>query len=171
VRAIARQQFDFVPQETVILQGGGRDLVLPERPVIVDALNPLTVVEMDDFQRVRIDAVEHQHFARLNDRLSKRWRRQWQPAMQVATNNYLWQQVTYSHGYYDPPEWLTAIVVEVAQTLATNPQGLYSEKVGGIELVFHTKTVTGRDSIDDRIKAALSAVGLRRGGAFSIGPS
>ena len=33
VRAIARQQFDFVTADEVLLVGGGQDLTLPERPV------------------------------------------------------------------------------------------------------------------------------------------
>src|SRR5690242_4681442 len=74
VRVIARQTFDFVADDEVILVGGERDLTLPERPVFVDAAHPLTVVELDDLQQGSAVSVEGVHFARVGEVLSKRYR-------------------------------------------------------------------------------------------------
>lgn len=191
VRAIARQDFDFQSQRTYVLEGGARDLVLPQRPVQIwsqqdvtagrfPTVEPLTVVEMDDLQRIRVARLEHTHFSVVGDRLRIRWRRQWQPSMQLASQNWLWYQsyplgvwaplveVTYSHGYLTPPAWLTALVLNAAMVYATNPHGLHQETVGGITLVWKNQTVRGPSQLVDQIKAELKAVGLRRGGAFSI---
>ena len=194
IRAVARQDFDFQSQRTHVLEGGTRDLVLPQRPAQIwsaqdvtagrfPTVEPLTVVEMDDLQRVRVPRLEHTHFSVVGDRLRIRWRRQWQPSMQLASQNWLWYQnyplgvwgplveVTYSHGYLTPPAWLKALTLNVATKYATNPNGLYSEQVGGITLTWMKSTVRAPSEIIDQIKAELKAVGLRRGGAFSIGTS
>lgn len=183
VRAVARQQFDFVADDVVVLAGGGRDLVLPQRPVVVDSSHVLSVFETDDLQRVGVASVEGVGFARLDDRLQKRWRSQLQPGMVFAHSEALWSQswpvgvwgpyvrVTYSHGFTVAPDWLTAVTLNVASIYATNPLGLYSEQVGGITLMWQRATVTARADIVNMIREELSAVGVRRGGAFSIGTS
>lgn len=181
VRAVARQTFDFVTDDVVVLTGGERDLVLPERPVFVDATHPLSVVELDDLQVSEVPAVEGQGFSRVGERLVKRHRSMYQPGVSLQPFAGLYGQswplgiwapfvrVTYSHGYLSPPEWLTAIVLNAATVYATNPESLYSEQVGGITLTWQRASVTAKASLVNQIRDELSAVGIRRGGAFSIG--
>jgi hypothetical protein len=76
-------------------------------------------------------------------------------------------QVTYSHGYQVIPDELRAIVTGVAVRLATNPQNLRTEQVGGVSVTWASESLrTPRDLTDD-IRVQLKAIGIRRGGAFS----
>src|SRR6059058_3441515 len=45
VKAVAGQSFDLVENDTVELAGNGYDLILPQRPLIVDVQHPITVTE------------------------------------------------------------------------------------------------------------------------------
>jgi hypothetical protein len=45
VRAVAGQSFDYVENDTVELAGNGFDLILPQRPLVVDVSHPVTVTE------------------------------------------------------------------------------------------------------------------------------
>jgi hypothetical protein len=59
VRILAKQQFDFVSQETVILKGNERILTLPQRPAVVDSgPNLLTVTEVGEFGGIDVPMVE-----------------------------------------------------------------------------------------------------------------
>ena len=178
VRAVAQQQFDFVANDEVLLVGGNRDLVLPERPVFVDDTHPLTVVETDDLQVVSVSSVEGQGFSRVGDRLVKPRPGPFRPYVSPLDALYgqswpigIWApyvRVTYSHGYLVAPEWLTAIVLNASTVYATNPESLYSEQVGGITLTWQRASVTAKASLVNQIREELFAVGIRRGGAFSI---
>src|SRR4051812_30547357 len=68
VRAIARQQFNFVSQETVVLRGNERVLTLPQRPLVVDAgPNLLTVIELGEFGGVTVVMVEDRDYSRVGN--------------------------------------------------------------------------------------------------------
>jgi hypothetical protein len=187
IRAIARQQFDLVPQDTVDIEGGGRDLHLPERPVTVDDANPLTVIELDDLKKPAGELTEGVHFSRSGAKLMKRWRTQWQPGLGSYGNTpytpyyypgrrFGWPhgvwgpfvRVTYTHGYATPPPWLTALTVSAATVYANNPGNLYSETVGGITLTWQRGTTTGKADLAHRIEDELITLGVIRRGAYSI---
>jgi hypothetical protein len=131
VRAVARQQFDFVSQETVVLTGGVKKLVLPQRPPVIDTgANPLTVVELGDFGGVNFTCLDGRDFVRVGEELTRgqpwyyttrtlgwpytRVRGVWAPRVQV----------TYSHGYQTVPDEVASVVLDVAAVLYDNPTGL-----------------------------------------------
>ena len=188
IRSLARQHLEFVQGDTVELQGGDRILVLPERPVIVDAQNPLSVAELDVHGNPW-PSVEGQFWFRQGDRLIRQWPTQWVPTMQVPwvrEQTRLWAplrppgvwsarvRVTYSHGYrgaWELPPGLQPLVLSAAAQIAVNPQMLREEKVGGVDLTYGLESMRSHSSLVDSIKRDLKAIGLRRGGAFSIGTS
>src|SRR2546426_678375 len=68
---LARQQFDFVPQETVLLRGDEQKLVLPQRPLVVNDANPLTVVEVGDFGAIDFTCIEGRDYPRIGNELTR----------------------------------------------------------------------------------------------------
>lgn len=183
IRAVSRQQFDFVQGDVVTVEGGSRDLVVPQRPLVVDASNPLTVVAMDDLGQHPVTLTEGVHYRRLGDTLSIRYRSNWQPRIHAATGYAgrvqpwplgVWAplvKLTYSHGYPVCPDWLTTIALETAATYATNPAGLRSETVGQITLTYAQESLKAPHELVDTLRSKLAVVGVVRGGggAFSIG--
>ena len=179
VRSVARQRFTFVANDTVELVGhNGHYLVLPERPVVEDAEHPVTVMELAT-TGVLTPSIEGIAWYRQDDRLVKLWTSQWNPNMQFRWAGFygpvrpvgVWGprvQVTYSHGYLTCPPELNSVVVATAVTLFTNPQGLRSEQVGGITVTWAGESIRAPRDLVDRIRMELSAVMIRRGGAFSI---
>lgn len=176
-RSISRQTVSFVEADTVTLSGGSRVLRLPQRPVFVDDSHPILCRELGDFGGIDVNLVEHRDWERLGDELTRSypwyWQRQrlmgWPYNRPVGT----WMprvQVTYSHGYPVIPDDVTAIVLDVAQALFTNPDGLRSRTVGGYSETYDVEHLRSRLSADliDSIRYKLSGVGRKRG-AFSIG--
>jgi hypothetical protein len=180
VRAVARQSFDFVAGDTVTLAGGEREIVLPQRPVIVNGGNPLTVVELGDVDATGVPAVEGRHFRRVGSRLIKANRSRhnafigaehiaWPPGLWAP-----WVQVTYSHGYAtdaDVPAELTTVVLDTAATYASNPEGLRAISLDGeVTLTYGTESLQAPKDLVDNLRARLRGIGVRRGGAFSVTP-
>jgi hypothetical protein len=182
VRAASRQVFDFVTQETIVLAGGQRRLVLPQRPVYVGAGHPLTVVELPDLGEEGVAVTDGTHFRRVGNVLHKSWRSRSRPG--VVTRGHIeyspvppgiwapWVRVTYSHGYQndaDVPGELTAVVLDAAATYASNPSGLRSIALDGeVTLTYGTETLSAPRSLVSDIRSRLRDLGVRRGGAFSI---
>jgi hypothetical protein len=177
VRAISRQTITFVENDTVEMAGGDRVLRLPQRPAVVDDTHPVVCVELGDFGGIDVDLIEHRDWERLGDELTRSypwsWQRQrlmgWPYNRPVGT----WTprvRVTYSHGYQTVPDDITAIVLDVAQALATNPDGLRSKTVGGYSETYDVEHLRSRLSADliDSIRYKLAGTGHKRG-AFSIG--
>lgn len=172
IRAIARQQITFVSQETIDLPGGGRILALPQRPLVVDGSNPLTVVELGDFGGENITLVEGRDFERLGNELTRGYpswalegRLQNWPANRVRG---IWAprvRVTYSHGYATVPDDVVDLCLDVAQALYTNPNGLRSMTIDDYSETRATELL-GAATVES-IKARLGATGRRRG-AFTI---
>lgn len=173
VRAIAKQTFSFVENDTVVLAGGDRILKLPERPLLVDGDHPLTVTELGDFGGIDFPMVEHRDFERLGAELTRAYPWYWSTTRLMGWPYNrpvgVWAprvQVTYSHGYQEIPADVVAIVLDVAQVLATNPGSLRSMTAGGYSETYATETL-GRGMVAD-IRSKLSATGRKRGGAFSV---
>lgn len=186
IRDLSGQTLDFVAQETTELDGGRRELVLPQRPVVVDDANPLYVAELDVHGHPW-PSTEGQFWFRRDDKLIRQWPTQWNPMMQVPwvrEQTRLWApmrppgvwsarvQVRYSHGYqaeWQLPPGLGSIVLAVAAQYVVNPQMLRMEKVGGVELTYGSESMRSHDDLVDGLKKQLKAIRLRRGGAFSVG--
>lgn len=168
VRAIARQQFSFVADDTMQLTGGDRRIRLPERPAVIDEDHPLTVVEVGDFGAPDITLVEHRDFERINlEELERAYPFYWNNTRLMGwpfnRRMGVWSprvRVTYSHGYTEIPADVVAIVLDVAQNLTANPKSLRSRTVGGYSETYAMETL-GRDIVDD-IKAKLIGTGRRR---------
>jgi hypothetical protein len=179
VRAASGQILDFVAGETVVLAGGGRELALPQRPVVVDSGHPLTVVELPDVGAAGVTVVDGTHFRRVGDRLVKAWRSRYTSSGPFGTMDVTvlppglwapWVQVTYSHGYTTTcPAELTAVVLDAAATYASNPAGLRSLALDGeTTLTWASETITAPTTLVDDIRRKLRGIGVRRGAAFSI---
>lgn len=181
IRAVARQDFTFVAGDVVTVEGSGRDLTVPQRPLVVDAQNPLAVVGLDDLGQHPVTLTEGVHFRRLGDTLSMRRRTQWQP--RLGAHGYgapaftwplgIWPplvKLTYSHGYATCPDWLTTVALETAAVYATNPMHLRSETVGQVTLTWATESLRAPHELVETVRTKLRALGaMGGGGAFSIG--
>lgn len=181
VKAAAGQDLEFVPGDVVELRGGGRELRLPQRPVVVDEDNPLTVVELIDAGG-GVPAVEGITFRRSADRLTRLGRgiEGSRVVDRSGVGHVLptgvwsaWVQVTYSHGYTQqtlPAAWSTA-VLNAASTIASNPGGLRSIALDGeVTLTYGTESLSAPRSLVADVRRDLRDLRLRRSGAFSIIP-
>jgi hypothetical protein len=159
VRAIGRQEFSFVSQETIELPGDTQILTLPQRPLVVDVGNPLTVVEVGEFGSLDLVAVEGRDYVRRGDELRRGqpyWsntRLQGWPYHRPHGVWAPWVRVTYSHGYAVIPDDLVAIVLDVAQALQSNPTGLRSWSVPEYSETYATELLGAATvgSIKDRL--------------------
>jgi hypothetical protein len=149
VRAVSGQVFDYVQNDTVELTGGGYDLVLPQRPLIVDDAHPVTINEQRYGTAWSPSLLEGYAYIR-NGPILRRAYGPWPASVRV----------TYTHGYTVAPGWLTALVLDVAVSLSMNPQGLRAETVGQITLTYATETVT--NDVSGMIRERLREVGLYR---------
>lgn len=156
IRRFTRQTLTLVEDETVVLDGGERVLALPQRPVLVDAEHPLTVVEIAT-GGVEVPAVEERDYVRHGSEL----RRSVPFFGQSRTMGWPWHsplgiwadrvRVTYSHGYTEVPEDIVGVCLDLAAATLTNPSRLRSETVGGISQVYTVETFgTGSLTSDHR---------------------
>ncbi|MBN1174006.1 MAG: hypothetical protein JXA67_17670 [Micromonosporaceae bacterium] len=172
VRSIGRQEFSWVSQETVHLAGGGRVLRLPQRPVVVDGSNPLTVVEVGQFGAPDLPVVEGSDFCRLGAELTRGY-----PWYGTGTRLMGWPwarptgvwapvvRVTYSHGYATIPDDLVAIVLDVAAVLYDNPTSLRQISLGDYSETKASEVLGA--ALAESIAVKLGVAGRRRR-AFSI---
>jgi hypothetical protein len=159
VRAVAGQSFDFVANDVVELAGNGFDLILPQRPLVVDADHPVLVSERRYGVIYSPVLLEGYMYRRIGGVL-RRFYRPWADTVRV----------TYSHGFTSTPDWLTGLVLDAAVLYATNPQGLRSETVGGITQVWARESITNAsDTIAELVKGRLKLLGWWND-AFMIRP-
>lgn len=147
VRAYTRQDITLVENETVLLRGGEQVLVLPQRPLVVDAVHPLTVVELGEMGGIEVTAIEDRDFTRLGSELTRGypwyaptrtvgwpWRRQqgvWAPRVRV----------TYSHGDSETPDDIMDIVLDLASMNLSNPENLRSVAIDDYSRTFASETI------------------------------
>jgi hypothetical protein len=174
VRAIARQQFDFVSQETVVLVGNERVLTLPQRPLVVDTgPNLLTVTELGEFGGVSISMIENRDYSRVGNELTRGYPWWWNNSQRLMGYPRtrplgVWAprvQVTYSHGYTMIPDDVQSIALDAASVLFDNPRGLRSITIDDYSETKATE-VLGAAMVDS-IRVKLGVTGRRRR-AFSI---
>lgn len=135
IRAIARQTFDFVSQETIIKAGGERILSLPQRPLVVDTgPNLLTVIEVGEFGAANFTMVEDRDFSRIGNELTRGYPWYYNQAGRLGGYPHtrplgVWApkvQVTYSHGYVTYPDDLVGMSLDAGAVLYDNPTALRS---------------------------------------------
>lgn len=172
VRRHTNQTLTFVSQETATLEGGTQVLQLPQRPLVVDTGNPLTVVELADFTGIEYQALESRDFTRDGNELTRGY--PWYGArtrlMGWPFNRTLgvWTRqvkVTYSHGYQTVPDDIADVVLDLAVMNLTNPLGLRSESIDDYSRTFASETIGGAQLTREH-KAALrpyrrSAISVR----------
>lgn len=173
VRAIARQTFSFVSQETVVLTGNERVLTLPERPAVVDDENPLTVTEIGEFGGVDVPMIEDRDYSRVGNELTRGYPWWWNNTSRLMGYPRtrplgVWAprvRVTYSHGDIVIPGDVVGVTVQAAAPLYDNPTGLRSYSIDDYS---ETKAaeVLGSAMVDS-IRVKLGITGRRRR-AFSI---
>ncbi|RRQ81559.1 hypothetical protein [Streptomyces griseofuscus] len=154
VRRYMRQTLTFVQGDTVTLNGGDRVLRLPERPLVVDDANPLTVVELADLGGAEVDCLEKRDFVRSGDELTRGY--PWYAPGRLMgwprRNLGVWAprvQITYSHGYIDLPDDIVDVVLDLATMSLTNPQNLRAESIDDYNRTFASETIGGTALTDD----------------------
>ncbi|ACU39443.1 hypothetical protein [Actinosynnema mirum] len=172
VRAVAGNQFAFISQESIDLVGGQQELVLPGRPVVVDQDNPLAVVEVTEFGGASTPLVADRDYVLTGSRLTRGmpwWftdRLQGWPYRRPLG---VWAprvRVTYSHGYREVPADIVALVLDVAQSLYSNPGGLRSWQVPEYSETYATEML-GAATVAS-IRKRLDALNRLGPSAFSI---
>lgn len=172
VRAYTRQVFTFTENETIELPGGERVLRVPQRPLVVDAGHPLTVVELAEPGGIEAVAVENRDYTRLGSELTRSypyyattslmrwpWQRRgvWAPRVRV----------TYSHGYLEIPDDLVDVVLDLAETNMGNPDKLRSVSIDDYTRVYASESI-GNARLTASHKEDLRPY---RRAVFSVAPS
>ncbi|MFF8485162.1 hypothetical protein [Streptomyces antibioticus] len=146
IRRHTRQTLTFVADETVVLEGGGRTLALPQRPLVVDAAHPLTVLEIPDGTGIEVPAVEGRDFLRKGDELERG------SPLYAPTRTMGWPfnrplgvwadrvKVTYSHGYTEVPDDILGICLDLASATLSNPRRIRSESAGATSVTYTVET-------------------------------
>ncbi|MGQ5606157.1 hypothetical protein [Streptomyces sp. EKS3.2] len=156
IRRHTRQTISFVSGETITTMGGERVLRLPQRPVVVDADNPLTVVELVDASGLEIPATEERDFLRYGAELHRG--QAWPTSRLMGfPRRYpagIWAprvRVTYSHGYEEIPDEIVGIALDLAAASMSNPRRLRSEASGAVSVTYTVETFgTGSLTSDHR---------------------
>lgn len=174
VRAIARQTFSFVSQETVVLKGGERVLKLPQRPAVVDTgPNLLTVVEIGEFGGIDVVMVENRDYSRIGNELTRGYPWWWNSTQRLMgypriRPTGVWAprvRVTYSHGSNTIADEVVSCVLDAAAVLYDNPTGLRSISIDDYTETKATE-VLGAAMVES-IRDKLGVIGAKRR-AFSI---
>lgn len=172
VRKHCRQELSFHSQDTVTLPGNGRVLYLPQRPVVVDDVNVLSVTELFGITNVEYVALEGRDFTRIGSQLTRgeAW---WAPTRLMGwpwmRPQGVWSQrvrVTYSHGYQEMPDDLLDVVLDIAAMTMTNPMGLRSEAIDDYSRTFASETIGSGTLSPDHV----AALRPYRVSAFSVAP-
>ncbi|PYC83449.1 hypothetical protein C7C46_08945 [Streptomyces tateyamensis] len=161
VRKWTRQTFTFVQQETIVVDGGDRILRVPDRPLVVDANNPLGVVELADLGGVQLTLVEQRDYIRNGDELTRGY--PWYAPGRLMgwprRNLGIWAprvQLTYSHGYATVPDDVMDVVLDLASMNLTNPQNLRQEAIDDYSRTFASETI-GNAQLTDAHKEELAS--------------
>jgi hypothetical protein len=174
VRAISKQQFTFVSQETVVLTGNEQVLTLPQRPLVVDAgPNLLTITEMAEFGGIAVSMVEDRDYSRVGNQLTRGFPWWWNTSGRLMGYPRtrplgVWAprvQVTYSHGYVTIPDDVVSVVLDAASVLYDNPTGKRSFSIDDYTEVKAAEVLGAAmvQSIADKL-----GIAGRRRRAFSI---
>lgn len=156
VRRHSKQTISFVTGDSITVMGGEQVLKLPQRPVVVDAHNPLTVVEVVDGSGLEIPALEGRDFLRYGAELHRGagWPTSRLQGWPRRGPTGIWAdrvRVTYSHGYQEIPDEIVGIVLDLASASLSNPRRIRSEASGAVSVTYTVETFgTGSLTADHR---------------------
>ncbi|MFI9332007.1 hypothetical protein ACIGZJ_31250 [Kitasatospora sp. NPDC052868] len=174
VRGYCRQELTFHAQDTIEIPGGTRHLLVPQRPLVVDADNPLTITELAGTAGIELPCLEGRDYTRLGPKLT-RAEAYWQPTRLMGWPRThpqgIWAdriRLTYSHGYTTVPDDILDIVVDLATMTMTNPQGLRSESIDDYSRTFASETI-GAGTLTPDHRRTLNA--YRLSPAYSVAPT
>ncbi|MFI6299550.1 hypothetical protein ACIBEJ_48705 [Nonomuraea sp. NPDC050790] len=173
VRSYTRQVLTFVAGDTIEVPGGDRVLRVPQRPLVVDGDNPLTVVELGDFGGLDLTLTEDVDFTRLGDELTRGTPSWWNTRLMGWPYNRVrgvWAprvRLTYSHGYTEVPDDIMDVVLALATVNVSNLLGLRAESIDDYSVTYATETVGNAHLTKDQ-KDELRSYRL---GAFSVAQS
>lgn len=172
VRRHTRQDITLAVGDTITLGGGDRVLRVPQRPLVVDSSNPLTVTELFGLTSVEYPCLEGRDYIRLGTELTRGdpwyaptrlmgwpWNRPagvWAPQVRL----------TYSHGYTDVPEDIVDVVLDLASMNLSNPENLRSVVIDDYQRTFASETI-GSAQLSRAHKDALRSY---RQAAYSVRP-
>lgn len=173
VRKYTRQVITFVAGETIDVPAGGRVLRVPQRPLVVDGDNPLTVVELADFSGIQWVAIENRDYSRIGDELTRGY--PWQAPSRLMGYPFTRQlgvwapkvRLTYSHGYAEVPDDIVDVVLDLASMNLANPENLRSVAIDDYNRTFASETI-GSAQLTKGHKDDLRPY---RVAAFSVAPS
>ena len=147
VRRYTRQDITLVDNDTITLPGGEKVLRLPQYPLVVDSIHPLTVVEVADFSGVEWEALENRDFSRIGNELTRGY--PWQAPTRLM--GWPWNRaqgiwapkvrITYSHGYGEVPEDIVDIVLDLATMNLSNPENLRQVGIDDFQRTFAAETI------------------------------
>ncbi|MFE9684179.1 hypothetical protein [Streptomyces sp. NPDC006285] len=145
IRNRVKQKISFVAGETVILTGGERVLKLPQRPLVQDADNLLTVVEILDGNGFEMPAVEGRDFVVVGSELHRgeNWPTSRLMGWPRGRPLGIWAdrvRVRYSHGELEIPDDLVGICLDLAAATLANPRRLRSESAGATSVTYTVET-------------------------------
>jgi hypothetical protein len=132
VRGYTGQTITFVSGDVMVLEGGGPTIVLPQRPIVVDDDNPLTVVELAEYGTANLTMTENLTYTRFQDEL-RRYCGTWTRRVRV----------TCSHGHTTVPGDVVAAVLDIAGRSLTNPSGLRSVTIDDYSRTYASETLGG----------------------------
>lgn len=147
VRRYTRQDLTLTAGDTATLYGGERVLRLPQRPLVVDTANPLTVTELAGMTGVEYTCVEGRDYTRVGSELTRGepW---YQPTRLMGwpwiRPAGVWTpvvRVTYSHGYADIPDDIADVVLDLAAMNLSNPENLRSVSIDDYQRTFAAETI------------------------------
>ena len=156
IRRFTRQTITFVANDTVELMGGEQVLKLPQRPVVVDADHPLTVVELVDSTGLEIPAIENRDFVRFGAELHRgeSWPNSRLMGWPRRYPTGIWAErvrVIYSHGEQEVPDELVGVCLDLASATMSNPRRHRSESSGAVSVTYTVETFgTGSLTSDHR---------------------
>lgn len=147
VRSYTRQDLTFVVDDTIEVPGGTQVLRVPQRPLVVDADHPLTVIEIADFSGIEWEALENRDYSRLGNELRRGY--PWQAPTRLMGYPFTRQlgvwapkvRLTYSHGYLEVPDDIVDVVLGLATMNMTNPEGLRSVVIDDYQRTYATETI------------------------------
>lgn len=149
VRRYTRQDLSFVAGDTIEIPGGEKVLRVPQRPLVVDGSNPLTVTELADFSGIEWEALEGRDYSRLGSELTRGY--PWQAPSRLM--GWPWNRplgvwapkirLIYSHGYADIPDDILDVVLDLATMTLSNPENLRSVAIDDYSRTFASETIGG----------------------------
>jgi hypothetical protein len=162
VRAYTKQKIHLVSDDTIELDGCQYEVVLPERPVVVDGSHVLTVVEVSSLGVASPALTINRDFMRRGQVLRRMAGAGWDALVGYPRGRWApTVRVTYSHGYVTIPDEIVDVVLDVAARTYINPSALRSFTIDDYSETYAIENINAAD-LTAANKATLSEAGYRR---------